>query len=424
MPYALRPHPLTVIMLKSLHRIVGMSTVLSVASAQTDSALARELFDKYENFKMSAITSRRFSQADMLKWLTPLRDQRLFTTTPVGRSAEGRTISMLKLGAGKTTVLLWSQMHGDESTATMAIMDILKFFSQEPDHIITRLALDKLNLLIIPMLNPDGAERFQRRTAQSIDMNRDALTLRTPEAKILKETRDTYCPQFGFNLHDQDTRYSVGETRNVSAIALLAPAYDEARSDNNVRRAAKKVAATLASVLHEFVPNNVSKYDDAFEPRAFGDNIQGWGTSTVLIESGGWPGDREKVFIRKLNCVALLTTLHALAADQCEHADVKVYEQLRVNTKYLYDIIVRNVQLKANDTVSPIIVDIGIDIEEEFNPRTRQAELAAKVVDIGDLHTYGAFQDVDVRGAVVSGTEVKIDRRIPMEKVDLLLKKR
>jgi len=411
-------------MLKSLYWIVGMSTILSSASAQTDKALARELFDKYENFKMSAITSRRFSQADMLKWLAPLRAQKLFVMTPVGRSAEGRTISMLKLGAGKTTVLLWSQMHGDESTATMAIMDILNFFSQEPDHIITRSILDKLNLLILPMLNPDGAERFQRRTAQSIDMNRDALALKTPEARILKETRDTYRPHFGFNLHDQDTRYSVGETQNVSAIALLAPAFDESRSDNNVRLPAKKVAATLALVLHEFIPKNVSKYDDAFEPRAFGDNIQKWGTSTVLIESGGWPGDREKMFLRKLNCVALLSALHALAADQCEHADVSVYEQLPFNTKYLYDIIVRNAQLKANDAVSAITVDIGINIDEEFNPRTRNVELAAKVADIGDLRTHGAFREVDVHGAVVGGAEIQIDQRISMETVESLLKKK
>jgi hypothetical protein len=255
-------------------------------------------------------------------------------------------------------------------------------------------------------------------------MNRDALALRTPEARILKETRDTYRPHFAFNLHDQDPRYSAGETQNVSAIALLAPAYDESRSDNSVRLPAKKVAATIASVLHEFIPKNVSKYDDAFEQRAFGDNIQKWGTSTVLIEAGGWPGDREKMFIRKLNCVALLTTLHSIAADQCEHADVKVYEQLPLNTKYLYDIILRNAQLRANDAVPPITVDIGINIDEEFNPQTRQAELVAKVVDIGDLCTYGAFRDVDVHGMVVGGAEIKIDQRIPMDKVDSILKKK
>ena len=34
---------------------------------------------------------------------------------------------------------------------------------------------------MVPMLNPDGAERFQRRNAQGIDINRDALLLQSPE---------------------------------------------------------------------------------------------------------------------------------------------------------------------------------------------------------------------------------------------------
>ena len=35
--------------------------------------------------------------------------------------------------------------------------------------------LSALTLYVVPMLNPDGAERYQRRNAQNIDLNRDAL---------------------------------------------------------------------------------------------------------------------------------------------------------------------------------------------------------------------------------------------------------
>ena len=49
------------------------------------------------------------------------------------------------------------------------------------------------------MLNPDGAERFQRRNAQSIDINRDALRLQTPEGRTLKAVRDRFQPRIGFN---------------------------------------------------------------------------------------------------------------------------------------------------------------------------------------------------------------------------------
>ena len=400
-----------------------MSSSFSSAEAQQRFVVARELFETYATYRMTEIVSRRFTQADMLRWLDSFRSMNLFTSIPLGRSAEGRTISLLRLGTGSVKVLLWSQMHGDEPTATMALLDMLNFFARAEDHAVSRTILDALTLLIIPMANPDGAERFQRRTAQSIDMNRDALTLGTPEAHILKETRDSYQPHFGFNLHDQDPRYTVGNSKNVCAVALLAPAFDESRGDNDIRVAAKNVASTFASVLQEFIPGHVSKYDDTFEPRAFGDNIQKWGTSTVLVESGGWPGDREKMFVRKLNYVGLLASLHAIASGMYQQAGLAAYEGLPFSTKHLYDVILRNAQLKANEQVPAVRVDIGINLDEELNGESGRVELVGKIVDIGDLSIFGAFQEVDVRGALLSDSEIKMDQRITAERVQALLNK-
>jgi len=382
----------------------------------------RELFDDYTSYSIPEITSRRFTQADMLCWLEQLNAGNLFRVKPLGTSAEGRSISLLRIGKGTVKVLLWSQMHGDESTATMALLDILNFFKRKPEHIITRSIFEVLDLLMIPMLNPDGAERFQRRTAQSVDMNRDALTLESPEARILKSVQQSYKPEFGFNLHDQDPRYTVGNSKDVSTIALLAPAYDETRGDNQVRLAAKKVASVFAATMQAFIPGHVSKYDDTFEPRAFGDNVQKWGTSTVLVESGGWPGDREKMFIRKLNAVGLLTSLYALATDTYKHADLAVYEQLPFGTKFLYDVILRNARLKANDQVPAVRVDIGINLDEEFNEENGRIELIGKIVDIGDLRVYGAFREVDVHEALFTGSEIKMDQRLSVLQLEALVK--
>jgi hypothetical protein len=392
-------------------------------STLNNTKFARELFDDYTSYSIPEITSRRFTQGDMLCWLEPLNAGHLFRVKALGTSAEGRTISLLRLGKGTVKVLLWSQMHGDESTATMALLDILNFFKRKPEHIVTRSILDALDLLMIPMLNPDGAERFQRRTAQSIDMNRDALALETPEARILKDVQQTYKPEFGFNLHDQDPRYTVGNSKVVSTIALLAPAYDEARGDNHVRLAAKKVASVFAAAVEEFIPGHVSKYDDTFEPRAFGDNVQKWGTSTVLVESGGWPGDREKMFIRKLNAVGLMTSLYALANGTYRQADLTVYERLPFGTKYLYDVILRNAKLSANDQVPAATVDIGINLDEEVNAENGQVELIGKIVDIGDLSMYGAFREADVHQASFTGSQINMDKRLSPKEVEALLKK-
>jgi len=112
--------------------------------------------------------------------------------------------------------------------------------------------LAETTLLIIPMLNPDGAERFQRRSVHGIDINRDAVQLQTNEARILKQTRDTYSPEFGFNLHDQEPRYTVGSTGKVATIALLAPTYDYAKNENAVRLRAKKSCGSARRYFYTF----------------------------------------------------------------------------------------------------------------------------------------------------------------------------
>jgi len=99
----------------------------------------------------------------------------------IGKSVEGRSINHLWFGRGPYHVLLWSQMHGDEPTATAALFDVFEQFRRHRDEPAFALILDSLTIHAVPMLNPDGAERFQRRNAQGIDINRDALRLQTPE---------------------------------------------------------------------------------------------------------------------------------------------------------------------------------------------------------------------------------------------------
>jgi hypothetical protein len=395
-----------------------------IMTATLKAQLAVELFNSYDSFKARDIASRRFTQTDLFQWLRPFEEQKLFQKSEAGKSAEGRMIYLLTLGTGTTKVFLWSQMHGDEPTATMALVDMLSFMSRNPGHPAVVSIRENLTLLIVPMLNPDGAERFQRRSAQQIDLNRDALRLETPEARVLKDMQQKYRPEFGFNLHDQDPRYTVGESKKVTAIALLAPAMDEARSDNEVRARAKKIAATVSGVLHQFIPGHVAKYDDTFESRAFGDNIQKWGTSTVLIESGGWPDDRDKMFLRKLNYVCLLTTISAIADGSFEKADLSAYENLPFNTKNLYDIIIRNARLKFNPAVPSLKVDVAFNIEERVNASTKKIELLAKVVDIGDLSTFAAFEEIEGKDVLLDAAKIQLESVLPYSDVKSFIQKR
>jgi len=387
--------------------------------------IARELFDLYDSFQAAEITSCRITHADMLRWLRPLREHKLFTKVPLGTSGEGRTISLYATGTGSIKALLWSQMHGDEPTATMALVDLFNFLVKHPDHTVTKAMRNNLTLLVIPMLNPDGAERFTRRTAQLIDMNRDALALVTPEARILKETCTQYQPEYGFNLHDQDTRLTVGTTKKITAMALLAPPSDASGTDTPGRVRAKKVASICAQILNLFIPGSLAKWDEPYEPRAFGDNIQNWGTSTLLIESGGWKGDPNKFFLRKLNCIALLTTLYAIATGEIAHADTRIYEQIPYNMKLGCDYIIRNATLQSNDQTAPLRVDVGLNFELRRNDSKDAYERFATIVELGDLRTFTAGEEEsDAQGAELEAARVKLDHSFSASEVPLLFKQR
>ncbi len=397
--------------------------IIAVHTLESQMKIPDDYAVLHDRHKINAITSRRFTQNQMLGWIQPLAQKGTFTAKTIGTSAEGRSILMYTAGNGPTKVLLWSQMHGDEPTATMALMDLLSFFSNAPDHPVTQTISQNLTLLMIPMINPDGAERFQRRTAQFVDMNRDALRLATPEAVLLKTIRDRYEPEFGFNLHDQDPRYTVGQSKNVAAIALLAPAIDDEKSDNALRLKAKQVSARITEALQKFVPGHVTRYDDTFEPRAFGDNVQKWGTSTILIESGGWHGDPEKMHLRKANFIALLSAMMSIAKKDYDKADVSLYETLPFNGKNMYDIILRGASFQPSPSVPAISVDIGINVEEERDS-TGQIIAMAKIMDLGDLSTMAAYQDIDCSGMTFDSADIELQKSMPKHAFDDLLNRK
>jgi hypothetical protein len=288
-------------------------------------------------------------------------------------------------------------MHGDEPTATMAMMDIFNFFkaSDELDPV-RKMLLEKLTLHFVPMLNPDGAERYQRRNAFEIDLNRDAIRLQSPESRILKGLRDSLQPQFGFNLHDQSTRYTAGNSSKPATISFLAPPYDQERSENEVRSNAMKLIVGMNRTLQTYIPGQVAKYSDSHEPRAFGDNIQKWGTSVVLVESGGYKGDPEKQYIRKLNFVVLLDALYAIAQASYQREDLNAYYQIPENERYLFDLIIRNVGITEGGR--QYLTDIGINHYEVSVPDTADFYFRSQIDELGDMSIFYGYEEFDAKG--------------------------
>ena len=345
------------------------------------------------------------THGDVVKRLTELAADRTgaFRLEKVGESVEGRSINVVRAGRGGFQVLLWSQMHGDEPTATAALLDLFEYLRRHADAPVVQRVLSALTLHAIPMLNPDGAERFQRRNAQSLDINRDALRLQTPEGRTLKAVRDRVQPRLGFNLHNQAWRTSVGEPPRPASISLLSVAFDRARSDSDGRRLTRKVCAVIRDALEPFASGQIGRYDDEFETRAFGDNITLWGTPVVLIETGAWPSLEPDPALVRLNFIALVSALDALATGAVNGADPRRYESLPVNESRELYILLNNALVISGSGIPPFTADIGIMATRRIREADgqRQVQLSTTIDDMGDLRTFGALRTIDASGMTV-----------------------
>ncbi|MGH7664480.1 MAG: M14 family metallopeptidase [Gemmatimonadaceae bacterium] len=350
--------------------------------------------DIAERYRASGIADRRFDRETLSRALASALRSPAILSEEIGRSIHGRPIHAMTFGEGATSVLLWSQMHGDESTATMALVDILLFLASADDDPLRERLRSSLTITMVPMLNPDGAELFQRENAMGIDINRDARRLATPEARALKSLRDRLEPDFGFNLHDQGARTLAGEGGRQVAIALLAPAFDAERSYNDTRSRARLVAARIAEVLRSEIPGQVARYDDTFNPRAFGDLIQQWGTSTVLIESGAIEGDPEKQRLRALNVAAILTALDAIGTGSYARADPDEYDRLPFNERISADLLITGASIVLDDG-DPIRADLALTYDDAV------ARTGPRLRDVGDLTEVVALDTIQAAGLFV-----------------------
>ena len=314
-----------------------------------------------------------------------------FTVEQIGSSAEGRPLRHVRWGQGDTHVLLWSQMHGDESTATMALADLFRLLGEHPDHPVVQ-QLDKHTTLhVLPILNPDGAARFQRRNAQGIDINRDAAALASPEARALKALRDRIQPAFGFNLHDQRPGYRAGNSDLPTAIAVLAPPADVSASLTPARQRAIGVASDIIALLDNRLPGRLARWDETFNPRAFGDLMQQWGTSTVLLEAGGIEGDAQKQQLRQYTFAAIVGGLQSIAAGTYVDADASLYHQLPENGQVWDDLLLEGATVHATGK-TPVQADVLINFRHALSFEQ------GRIIDIGDLQSRAVRRRLDARG--------------------------
>lgn len=361
------------------------------SAASGESMAFAEALAIAESYRVDGLEDRRVKYDNLWRVMRPALESPALSVTPIGTSIQGRELRAVTFGSGPTRVLLWSQMHGDETTASMSLADIFHFLADTGTHAARTRIAQALTVTFVPMLNPDGAERFQRHNAVGVDVNRDARNLQTPEGRTLKRVRDSLNPDFGFNLHDQSARTRAGASGRQVAIALLAPAFDESRAYNDVRSRARLVAATMTEGLAGEIPGLLAKYDDSFNPRAFGDLMQQWGTSTVLIEAGAMANDPQKQRLRTLNAAAILTALDAIASGSYRSADPQSYEQLPRNAGGASDLLITGAQVVLPGK-QPMKLDIAVNYDDAV------ARTGGTIREVGDLEGVIAIDTLSIPG--------------------------
>lgn len=313
--------------------------------------------DLAKQFTYSGISGRYLNFEMISAFLLEYKVQK----SMLGFSVEERPIPFLKFGSGSKRILMWSQMHGNESTTTKAVIDLICFLKANPDF----LAQHNLQLGIIPMLNPDGAHRYTRENANKIDLNRDAQELSQPESRFLRHVYQLFKPQLCLNLHDQRTIFGVETPEiNPATVSLLAPAFNPERDFNRNRLEAVHYINVINRELQNFIPNQVGRFDDSFNLNCTGDTFQNLGTPTILIEAGHFPNDYLREKTRNLIFVALLSTLTNYHENVIVDTEISEYLKIPQNRPLFFDIVYKNV--KINYANSDFLINFAAQFVEEF----------------------------------------------------------
>ena len=321
-----------------------------------------------------------------------------FELSEIGKSVLNQLIYGVKIGSGKTKILMWSQMHGNESTTTKVIYDLILSLSDSESSI----SVEGLTLYIIPQLNPDGAEAYTRLNANAVDLNRDALDLSQPESKVLRKVFEDFKPDFCFNLHGQRTIFSAGKKGKSATVSFLSPSADVNKCVTPARKVAMQVIGALNHRLQQSIPNQIGRFDDTYNQNCVGDYFSSEGIPTILFEAGHYLDDYNRNITRKFILEALEFAIVVIQNKTYLNYSISNYIKIPKNHQDYVDILCKNITIKTGDKVFynqemavqfiEKLVDDKIKFQPSFHSFGDRIELLAhKIIDFQDISMPSVF---------------------------------
>lgn len=270
----------------------------------------------------------------------------------IGETVKGRDIYMAKYISNpeNPTILFLTQQHGNEQLTTEGALEFIKHLGTGK----TKGVLDNVNVLVIPMLNADGAmgdvnfsldnyladgdRHLTRYNANEVDLNREhakATVEMEPEAKALHENVfEKYDIDYMIDLHHQGTR-SATDGELVSG-SILYPTNENV--DPAVLEGSKKLGSIVYNTLEPTGWGHIGKYRGGT-----GENIGRNGAavrydiSTLLFEMRGMSdhfyesyalGQKSNGYLIKQTVLTLDSAVRAISDGSIETADTTFWDTL------------------------------------------------------------------------------------------------
>ena len=371
---------------------------------------ATHILNNYSDFKVEEIKGRYLSYKAIVDYLENL--PAYFNLKTEGTSVLGKNIYSIEFGNGPKKILMWSQMHGNESTTTKAVLDLLEYIVTDQNDDFKNSVLEFCRIKIIVVLNPDGLENYTRVNANDVDLNRDASNQTQPESRILRKIFDEFEPEYAFNLHDQRTIFSAGKQNKPATVSFLAPAYNESREVNKVREKAMQVIIAMNSYLQTVIPGQIGRYDDSFNINCVGDYFQNRGATTILFEAGHFANDYDREETRKYIFLSLYYGLVEIITSDYKNKDTDDYFKIPENKKLFYDVIIKNADVNGE------VKDVAIQYEESL--RNNRLHWLPKLQGVGNFEEYFAHKTVNAKNKILRINSVKnVENEIYIEEISL-----
>ena len=179
-----------------------MKTFITFLFFFASAAFAQEIQTPLEKSNFTKATSY-----DELTGFVHLLDQasELLTVETIGKSVQGRNLYAMKFSAGvfgedksKIKVLIFAQQHGNEQSGKEGALLLAKALLKPENQYLFK----RIDLVIIPQINPDGSEVNQRRNGNDADLNRNHLILTEPETIALHRLFDQYLFEVTMDVHE------------------------------------------------------------------------------------------------------------------------------------------------------------------------------------------------------------------------------